>query len=439
MASLFFGPGALAGLLGLPWLMFTGLVALLGVLRFCERGGGPVHSVAVDAGLVFLVVGGVWTAASRFGVTFLGFDEPWVLLTGIHFHFAGLVLPIVTGEMARCARSNLGTLASIGVMVGVPLVAVGITVGARGLHTVEFLAALWMVVASVLTATLLLKVGVREDRAVSKVLLCTAGLSLLAAMVLVVIYATGVWAQTHWLGIPTMILSHGVLNVFGFTLPALVALWRGGRHDDVPGMEILLPLLGDAPAAGLWEDRELGADLEEQTRVDVDSHERRLPSEEPGIPVAGGPYHRVAEAIMRFEAFPPQELKPIAARTPVEVGDTLRARYCLLPGMDLVFASRVVAVIDEERDGLLCTGFVYRTLTGHPIRGEETFSVEKNLKTGDMVARVGARSRTDTWLTNLIRPLVRRLQRRAGQAGVEHLKNLAETVVRSSGNPSRSP
>ncbi|MEE9125693.1 MAG: YndJ family transporter [Planctomycetota bacterium] len=425
LGSFLFAPGSAAGLLCLPWLMFTGLVALLGVLRFAERGGGPVHSLAVDAGLAFLVVGGVWTAASRFGATLMGFDEPWVLLTGIHFHFAGLVLPIVTGEVARRSRSLLGSLASIGVMAGVPLVAVGITAGARGLHTVEFLAALWLVMASMLTAALLLIVGVREDRVVARVLLCAAGLSLLVSMVLVAVYATGVWAQTSWLSIPTMILSHGVLNAFGFAFPALLALWRAGREDDVGGMEVLVLLLGDTPATGLWEARTFGSNPDELARVDVDLHERSLPGEEPGIPVANGSYHRVAEAIMRYEAFPPAELRAIVARTPVEVGDTLRCRYRLLPGMDLVFASRVVAVFDEERDGLQRTGFAYRTLAGHPICGEETFSVEKDLETGDMLVRIAARSRTDTWLTSLTRPLARRLQRRAGQAAVEHLRKIA--------------
>ena len=98
-----------------------------------------------------------------------------------------------------------------------------------------------------------------------------------------------------------------------------------------------------------------------------------------------------------------------------------------MPGLDLVFAARVVAVIDEERDGVQRTGFVYRTLAGHPIRGEETFSVEKNLASGETLVRIAARSRTDTWLASIVRPLVRRLQRRGGQAAVEHLKDLASS------------
>lgn len=427
LVAFLLSPGTLAGLLSLPWLLFTALVTLLGILRFCERGGGPVHSIAVEAGMVFLIVGGVWTAASRFGSTLLGFAEPWVLLTGVHFHFAGLVLSIVTGELARrVAPGNLGTLACIGVVIGVPLVAAGITAGAGGLHTFEWLTALWMVLASLLTATLLMVVGGRQKNRASFVLLCIAGLSLFASMVLAGIYATGVWLRHGWLEIPEMVLSHGMLNAFGFTVPALMALPRGGRPDDRPGMEILIPLLGDEPVPGLWESRQPSREVRGAADgVHVDCHERRFPGEEPGPPVPGGPFLQAAAAVMRYEAFPPTELRTMVERTPVEVGDTLRGRYRLLPGVDVMFAARVVDVFDTMEDGVQKKGFTYQTLAGHPIHGAETFCVEKNLATGEVLVRIAARSCAATWLCSLARPIVRRLQLRAGRRGVEHLEEVA--------------
>lgn len=415
LVALVVEPGTAAGLWSLPWLAFCGFVTLLGVLRFCERGGGPVHSIAVDAGLVFLVVGGIWTTASRFGSMLLGFAEPWVLLTGVHFHFAGLVLPIVTGLLARAAPGTLGSLASFGVITGVPLVATGITVGARGLHAVEWLCALWMMAAALLTAILL----VRQKGPVA---LWVGGTCLFAAMLLVGVHATGVWVGGSWIGIPAMVLSHGILNAFGFAVPALVALRQGGFADDTPRMEILVPLLGDVPAAGIWESRGFSRAVPAtDSRAAVDTYERRLSREG---------FLAVAAAIMRYEAFPPTEMRGLVPRSPVEAGDTLRARCRFLPGVDVVFAARVVEVFDATRDGVQSIGFSYRTLAGHPIHGEETFAVTKSLATGEVLVRISARSRAGNWLSSLIRPIVRRRQRRAGAAAMAHLEEVAAAAHR---------
>ena len=52
---------------------------------------------------------------------------------------------------------------------------------------------------------------------------------------------------------------------------------------------------------------------------------------------------------------------------------------------------------DKRIDGVWHTGFKYRTLTGHPELGEETFSVEKDLATGSVVAALRSWSRAGGW------------------------------------------
>ena len=52
--------GGLAGLLALPWLATTVLVALHGVWRL-RRGPRTTPEVCLNAGLVYLAVGGAWT------------------------------------------------------------------------------------------------------------------------------------------------------------------------------------------------------------------------------------------------------------------------------------------------------------------------------------------------------------------------------------------
>src|SRR5262245_43176279 len=142
------GPAAAA--LALPWLLATGLVAGLGVGRLARRGFRPLAEVCLDAGLMFVAVGGVWAVADRLGFRPLDFEPVIVLLTATHFHYAGFALPLATGLALRTEGisppsgraggvsplsqaggsrppSPPARLAGVGVVAGVPLVAAGIT------------------------------------------------------------------------------------------------------------------------------------------------------------------------------------------------------------------------------------------------------------------------------------------------------------------------
>jgi hypothetical protein len=58
-------PGWRPALLSLPWLVLTGLICLEGLLRIARRGVRSLDDLCRDAALVFLLVGGLWTTASR--------------------------------------------------------------------------------------------------------------------------------------------------------------------------------------------------------------------------------------------------------------------------------------------------------------------------------------------------------------------------------------
>jgi uncharacterized protein (UPF0548 family) len=428
--SFVLAPGAWAAATSVPWLLFTFGIAVLGVLRFAERGGGPANEIAIDTGLVLLAVGGIWTTASRAGAPLLGFAEPWVLLTGAHFHFAGLVLPIATGLAARIAPGALGRAASIGVALGVPFVAAGITAGASGWPALEWVAATWLALAAVLAAGTLARAA-RAARATpgpAAVLLVSAALALLVGMGLVAVYATSRWLGSPMLSIQDMLRSHAPINAIGFALVALLGLRGCALPHPPPGMEVLLPLLGDEPAAGAWESRALGpAVAPGDIGYAVDEHLGELAREAPGAPVPGGPFTLAASAIMRYRAFSPSHLVGLRGDpdAPATVGETIRARYAFLTGMDLVFAARVIAVFDEANGSEHRAGFTYRTLAGHPECGEETFEVRKELGTGRVFARISARSRPGTWLVRVLRPLARRRQLAAGRAAIANLQRVA--------------
>jgi len=216
-------PGNFAALLAIPWFLFAAFVALLGLLRMVEHAGRCSPERAVDAGLVFLAVGGLWTLASRWGMQLFGFSEPVVLLTGAHFHFAGFTLPILCGLAGRVVQGRLAGAAALGVVTGVPLVAIGITVGARGWLGIELAAAAWLSAGAGMVALLQVRASQRLRSPLPMALLVLSSVSLAAAMGLAAAYALGRWRGTPWLDIETMVRFHATANVFGFSLAGLLA------------------------------------------------------------------------------------------------------------------------------------------------------------------------------------------------------------------------
>jgi hypothetical protein len=222
--------GIEAGLLSLPWLVVTALVCLEGLTRIWRRGLHPLHETCRDSGFVFLLVGGLWATASRAGIQPMGFDDATVLLTANHFHHAGFVLPIAAGLCGQLMPGRVSNLTSLGVLAGVPLVAIGITsTRYNGPALVEVLAVMVMAGAGIGTAWLHLRLAERAGPVAERVLWSIAGASLLFGMGLAALYGMRFYTSTDcWLNIPWMRALHGTANVFGFGLASLAGwfLWR---------------------------------------------------------------------------------------------------------------------------------------------------------------------------------------------------------------------
>jgi hypothetical protein len=227
LAAFILPPGLLAALLALPWLLFTFLIAGIGALRLRRTGFRSPAEVSLAAGMIFLAVGGAWTITSRAGLRPLEFSDVIVLLTGVHFHYAGFVLPVLTGLAGRRLRNLPANVAAIGVMAGVPLVALGITVGAQA--PLIQLAAAWTLAAACLVVALLqFRLALAPQTVLRRLFLVVSGLLLASGMSLAAAYALGEYLQTHWLAIATMIPWHGLMNSLGFALPGLAA-WHLGE------------------------------------------------------------------------------------------------------------------------------------------------------------------------------------------------------------------
>ena len=232
--SLLLDEGLLAAALTIPWLV----TAAIGALR---------HAVPVDARawiraapailpFAYAVAGAGWLLVSRYGGRPLDFGDTIVELTAIHFHYAGLVAPLLVLSLVRWLRldGKSGTAARaslVAVLAATPLTAAGITfepaLGAAG--AVAF--ACGLTTASLLTLTRVLP----KVRRTSRVLLGISSASVIASMALAVAYAFGQWLGTPSPSLQVMANTHGVLNAVGFALAGVLGWSREQRRGAPEG------------------------------------------------------------------------------------------------------------------------------------------------------------------------------------------------------------
>lgn len=226
-------PGVWATLLTAPWAAVLLMLAASGLARAVQRSWGDLPALCGDAGLVFAAVGAAWLLADRAAIKPLGFSGEIVLLTAIHFHYAGIVLPILAAKaLHQLQRHTLGALIAAGVIAGVPAVAVGITLAQLQVaSTVEAAAALLMAASGVAVGVVHVALGLRRHGSVG--VRCgwvIAGGSLVVGMLLAALYGVrGFLAPWPWLDIPWMRALHGSVNAIGFGLCGTLAWWRFER------------------------------------------------------------------------------------------------------------------------------------------------------------------------------------------------------------------
>ena len=214
-------PGPAAAVLSLPWLGLTALVALAAGRRLLQDPARFRPSVrhATDAAVAFLAVGAVFATTDRLGARPLDFSSEVILLTAVHFHFAGFVLPLA-GALAYGRRPARWLELALGlVVVGIPITALGF-IGVPFANWIgAMLTAIGGIGIGVATILVVPRLGPRRARALAAI----AGTSLLVSMPMAAIYSTGTLIGATWLDIATMARVHGALNALGFALPAILA------------------------------------------------------------------------------------------------------------------------------------------------------------------------------------------------------------------------
>ncbi len=241
--SFFFSQGTLiAFLLVLPWLLWTGLLALLGLYRLRHLGFRMPAEWAINVSLVYIFFGALWLTASRLALQPMGFGDVIVLLTAMHFHFAGFSTAIILGIIGRILLQQktktlfhkLYPYLVFAVLMGMPLVAIGITI--QGL--IEWINVCIFASSLLVMAFFILKVCVPSALDLSiRMLWRISAYSVFVGMVLALVYAWGIWTKKPLLLIPDMVLTHGFINSMGFVGSALLAFYFQKMKNHISALK----------------------------------------------------------------------------------------------------------------------------------------------------------------------------------------------------------
>jgi len=226
VASFFFARGTLSAILAGMWLAFCGLLTLGAVVRIYKGAFRKLDSSFPAFAFLYLPVGAVWLIGSRFGLTPLGFQEPIVLLTAVHFHYAGFAAPILARSSRLAlmrstpssARPVLLNLVAAGVLVGPALLAAGFVIGPR----VKLTAAVVLAFSEISLALSFLFALKQVTNFASKILIALASVSVVFAMVLAALWAIGEYPLQPFVHLAGMARLHGTANALGFTLCGLI-------------------------------------------------------------------------------------------------------------------------------------------------------------------------------------------------------------------------
>lgn len=131
-----------AFLLGLPYSGFIAYFLYQHIVRIRVQTSDRADFVYVFA-LGYWLTGAIWTLCWLANLAPMDFDSQLVSLTAAHFHLAGFVLTLLTGHIIRHVHPLNSRLLAGFAYLGMPLVALGITLTQRGFPSgLEYLAAL---------------------------------------------------------------------------------------------------------------------------------------------------------------------------------------------------------------------------------------------------------------------------------------------------------
>lgn len=221
--AFYFSPSWGIALLVLPWLLLTTILAFQKLIDWRISKSLNISHLTQLSAYLYLPIGAAWAYADRLGFRPLDFDATIGLLTVAHFHYAGFLLPTITAFALKNIESRWRNTIGWLVILGIPLVAIGITTTHLGFPMgIEIFAVTIMALGGFITGLLHCFLGWENRRQTYGKLWFIAGIALMAGMALAFCYG---WRSVYLiptLSIPWMYAVHGTLNAIGFALPAIL-------------------------------------------------------------------------------------------------------------------------------------------------------------------------------------------------------------------------
>jgi hypothetical protein len=234
--SFFLPTGIFAASLASAWLLVCAFFALRGLRRLWRYRARSFSQFCFAIGEGYLIVGGIWLVASRLGLQPVGFQEPIVLLTAVHFHFAGFLSAVLAGltyDRLREARWSKWLRAALaGVVVGPGLLGLAFLVGPK----VKLAAVILIVLGQFGLATGMVRVAAGTANLLGRAMLLLSSGCVVAAMALAASWALGEYPLQAFVELGRMERVHGTLNAIGFGICGLIG-WinsRRGRESAAP-------------------------------------------------------------------------------------------------------------------------------------------------------------------------------------------------------------
>jgi len=204
------------------WLLVCAGFAGDGLRRFLKSGTKSFMQFCFAAGEGYLLVAGVWLVASRAGLQLLAFREPIVLLTAVHFHFAGFASAVFAGLTHERFRESKWKAALqpalLAVVCGPAILGLAFMLGPK----VKVVAALLIASGQLGLAGGMVRAGMAAKNSGGRWLLFVAGASVAAGMILAAVWAIGEYPLQAFVNIQQMAEFHGVLNAVGFVVCGLL-------------------------------------------------------------------------------------------------------------------------------------------------------------------------------------------------------------------------
>lgn len=217
--SFFLRDGRTAGALTVLWL-FAGIsLALEGLMRLIRTRLQSLQEFCFAIGEGYALVGALWLLASRMGLQPVGFREPIVLLTAVHFHYAGLMAAVLAGLAASSRRAPLLLRIALSCAVlGPAVLGLAFLVGPK----LKLAAVMLMVIGENGVAFGTFRIGLASASGTGGRMLILGSACVVLGMALAGIWAIGEYPLHAFVNLDQMARYHGVLNSLGFGLCSLM-------------------------------------------------------------------------------------------------------------------------------------------------------------------------------------------------------------------------